>query len=112
MLKLDDHPLARVTGSPTLYDGKLYVPLASYEEAQGASQDYECCTFRGSVSALDAKTGAVLWKTYVIPDPPKPRGKNAKGLTLWGPSGSAIRSAVTIDANPDLGDAAPGSRSR
>ena len=54
---VDDHPLARITGSPTLHAGRLYVPVASYEESQGADPRYECCTFRGSVSALDAATG-------------------------------------------------------
>ena len=34
--KVDDHPLARITGSPTLHGGRLYVPVSSYEEAQGA----------------------------------------------------------------------------
>ncbi len=56
---VDDHPLARITGSPTLHDGRLYVPVSSYEEAQGADPQYECCTFRGSVAALDARTGTV-----------------------------------------------------
>ncbi|HWZ42759.1 MAG TPA: PQQ-binding-like beta-propeller repeat protein [Candidatus Saccharimonadales bacterium] len=106
--KIDDHPLARITGSPTLYNGRLYVPVSSYEEAQGASPDYECCTFRGSVSALDAKTGAVLWKTYTIDEQPKPRGKSSSGVTLWGPSGAAIWSALTIDAKRGLVYAATG----
>ena len=106
--KLDEHVLARVTGSPVLHQGRLYVPLASYEEAQGANPDYECCTFRGSVSALDVKTGAVLWKTYVIPTEPKPRGKSSKGQTLWGPAGSAIWSAVTVDAKRGVVYAATG----
>jgi polyvinyl alcohol dehydrogenase (cytochrome) len=96
--KVDDHPLARVTGSPVLYEGRLYVPTSSYEEAQGADADYECCSFRGSVSALNAATGAVLWKTYTIDEKPQPRGKSANGVTLWGPSGAAIWSSPTVDA--------------
>ncbi len=52
--KLDDHRLARVTGSPTLHEGRLYVPTSGLgEEGQGGRPQYECCTFRGSVSALD-----------------------------------------------------------
>jgi polyvinyl alcohol dehydrogenase (cytochrome) len=27
--KVDDHPFARITGSPTLHDGRLYVPVSS-----------------------------------------------------------------------------------
>jgi polyvinyl alcohol dehydrogenase (cytochrome) len=95
--KVEDHPFARITGSPTLHDGRLYVPVSSYEEAQGADPQYPCCTFRGSVSALDAGTGRVIWKTYMIPDTPQPRGKSTAGVTLWGPSGSGIWSAPTVD---------------
>ena len=95
--KVDDHPLARITGSPTLYDGRLYVPVSSYEESQGADPQYGCCTFRGNLVALDAMTGSVLWKTYVVADKPAPRGKSSAGVQLWGPSGSSIWSAPTID---------------
>ena len=95
---VDDHPLARITGSPALFDDRLYVPTSSYEESQGADPQYACCTFRGSVTALDAKTGAVVWKTYTVADMPAPRGKSSAGVPLWGPSGSAIWSAPTIDA--------------
>ncbi len=100
--KADDHPLARVTGAPTLYGNRLYVALSSYEEAQGADPDYECCSFRGSVQALDALSGAPVWKTYTIADKPKPRGKSANGATLYGPSGAAIWSAPTIDVKRGL----------
>jgi polyvinyl alcohol dehydrogenase (cytochrome) len=95
--KIDDHPLARITGAPTLFNDRLYVPVSSYEESQGADPRYACCTFRGSVSALDAKSGNVLWKSYMIADEPQPRGKSSAGVTLWGPSGSGIWSAPTID---------------
>ena len=95
--KVDEHPLARITGSPTLHAGRLYVPVSSYEEAQGADPRYECCTFRGSISALDVTTGRVIWKTSLITDPLQRRGTSTAGLPLWGPSGSAIWSAPTID---------------
>jgi polyvinyl alcohol dehydrogenase (cytochrome) len=95
--KIEDHPLARITGSPTLHAGRLYVPVSSYEEAQGADPRYECCSFRGSVSALDAATGQVIWKTTMIPDPLQKRGTSTTGATLWGPSGSGIWSAPTVD---------------
>jgi polyvinyl alcohol dehydrogenase (cytochrome) len=95
--KVDDHPLARITGSPAVHLNRVYVPVSSYEESQGADPQYACCTFRGSVVALDVSTGAVVWKTYMIPDAPNPRGKSTAGVTLWGPSGSAIWSAPTVD---------------
>ena len=95
----DSHPLARITGAPTLADGRLYVPVASLEEASGSNPNYECCTFRGSLVAYDAMTGAQIWKAYAIADPPKPTKKNSLGIQLWGPAGAAIWSAPTVDVN-------------
>jgi polyvinyl alcohol dehydrogenase (cytochrome) len=96
--KLDDHPVARVTGSPVLYEGKLFVPMSSIEEVSGTNPKYECCKFRGSVSALDAGTGKKLWKTYTISDPPKEYKKNSSGVAMYGPAGAAVWVAPTIDA--------------
>lgn len=93
----DPHPLARVTGAPQLYENRLYVPVSSGEEAAAADPTYQCCTFRGSVSALDAPSGKRIWKTYIIGDPPKPAGKNAKGTPQFGPSGGGVWNAPTID---------------
>ena len=96
-VKVEQHPAARVTGAPTLHDGVLYVPVSSIEEAFGARSDYECCTFRGSVVALDAETGEQMWKTYTIADEPRPTKKNSVGTQQFGPSGAAVWSAPTID---------------
>jgi polyvinyl alcohol dehydrogenase (cytochrome) len=96
--KVDDHPLARITGAPTLYQDRLYVPVSSLEErAGGTSTVYPCCTFRGSVLALDANTGSTLWKTYVIPEAPKPTRKTSKGIQQWGPAGGSVWSSPTLD---------------
>jgi polyvinyl alcohol dehydrogenase (cytochrome) len=95
--KLDEHDAARITGAPTLYGGRLYVPVSSWEEGSGAKAGYECCTFRGSVAALDAGTGAVIWQTYTIAEPPKPTRKTPTGTQLYGPSGAAVWTAPTID---------------
>ncbi len=97
--KVEEHPLARITGAPTLYRGRLYVPTSSYEESQGANPQYGCCTFRGSVSSLDVKTGKVVWRTYMMQEPAKARGTSSAGVTLYGPAGSSIWSAPTIDAS-------------
>jgi polyvinyl alcohol dehydrogenase (cytochrome) len=95
---LDEHLAARVTGSPTYYNRRLYVPLASGEETLEASTPkYECCKFRGSLAALDAETGKIIWKTYTVPDPPRPYKTNAEGTSLYGPAGAGIWSAPTID---------------
>ncbi len=106
--KIDDHPSATGTGAPTLHDGVLYVPMTGVsEESTASNPDYECCTFRGSITALDASTGAVLWKTYMTEEP-QPRGTSDAGAPLWGPAGVGIWSAPTIDAQRGLLYAATG----
>jgi polyvinyl alcohol dehydrogenase (cytochrome) len=96
-VKVDQHPAARITGSPTYYQGRLYVPAASSEELDGGSPQYECCTFRGSVTALDAETGKSIWKSYSIPDPPKNYKTTSTGTKLYGPAGAGIWNSPTID---------------
>ena len=95
--KVDDHPLARVTGSPVFHNGRLYVGVASGEETAGAMADYECCRFRGSLVALNAATGRRIWKTYTIAEEALPTKKNSAGTQLWGPSGAPIWSSPAID---------------
>ena len=99
IVSADQHPLAAVTGAPTLYNGRLYVPVASREEAAGGGPDYPCCTFRGSVVALNADTERQIWKTYIIPDEPKPTRKNSRGVQLFAPSGAGLWGSPTIDAS-------------
>jgi polyvinyl alcohol dehydrogenase (cytochrome) len=94
---VEDHPAARIVGAPTLYSGVLYVPVSSFEEATGSQASYQCCTFRGSVVALDSATGRQLWKAYTIPEAPRPTKQNVIGTQLYGPSGAAVWSAPTID---------------
>ena len=91
-VRVEDHPTARITGAPKLYEGRLYVPVASGEEGAGGNPRYPCCTFRGSVVALDAATGRQIWKTWVIPDVPVPTGPNR-----FGPAGGGVWSSPTID---------------
>ena len=95
--KVDDHPVARVTGTPRLHQNRLYVPVSSLEELAGADPKYPCCTFRGSVVALDATNGNQIWKTYTISEAPTPTTKNKLGTQLHGPSGAATWSSPTVD---------------
>ena len=95
--KVDNHPSAAITGAQAVYGGRVYVPVQGLsEEGQGGRGGYQCCTFRGSVSALDASTGAVIWKTYTVEES-KPRAKNKDGVQLYGPAGGGIWSSPTVD---------------
>ncbi|MGD1098344.1 MAG: PQQ-binding-like beta-propeller repeat protein [Bryobacteraceae bacterium] len=101
-IKVEDHQVGRITGAPTFYNGRLYVPVSSIEEGSAALPQYECCTFRGSVLALDAETGRQIWKSYTVLDPPKPFKKNKTGVQMHGPAGAAVWSSPTIDTKRKL----------
>ncbi len=76
----DDHPAAIITQSATVFDGRVYVGVASQEEALAALfPGYPCCSFRGSMVALDLDTGAILWKTLLAPE-------GYSGNAVWGSS--------------------------
>ena len=100
-VRLDDHPIARLVGTPQLYGGILYAPVSSFEEVAAADPKYHCCTFRGSLVALDAATGKQLWRAYTVRTPATAT-KTATGQTLFGPAGGSIFSAPTIDAKRGL----------
>ena len=95
--RVEEFPGAVVTGAPTLAAGRLYVPTSSMEEVFAGNPQYECCKFRGSVSALDAATGKVIWKSYTVAEEPKPVRKSKIGVQLWGPSGAGVWSSPTVD---------------
>lgn len=95
--KIEDHILARITGSPVLSGNRIYVPVSSYEETAGRDPKYECCKFRGSIVALDAYTGKVIWKTYTVQSEAKAIKKNSSGTQMFGPAGGAVWSAPTLD---------------
>jgi len=94
--RVEEHEATRLTGSPVALNGVVYIPAASWEETRSLDQRYECCTFRGSLTALRVRDGSVVWKTYMI-DPPKKTGVNSSGTPQWAPSGAGIWSAPTLD---------------
>lgn len=95
--KADDHRDARLTATPVLHAGVLYVPVASFEELSGGQPKYECCVFRGSVIAYEATTGKRLWKSYAIVQAPQKTTVSEIGTQQWGPSGAAVWSEPVID---------------
>jgi polyvinyl alcohol dehydrogenase (cytochrome) len=60
--QVDSHPAAIITGSPVVFDHVVYVGVSSNEESLATNPAYPCCSFRGSIVALDAKTGKMHWK--------------------------------------------------
>ncbi|MBV8847657.1 MAG: PQQ-binding-like beta-propeller repeat protein [Bryobacterales bacterium] len=100
ILKVDAHPNAVITGAPAVYDGRLYVPTSGVgEESRGQDPNYACCSFRGSISAIDIRNGELRWKSYAIQPEPRPRGQSSQGVQLLGPAGAGIWSSPTIDAS-------------
>lgn len=96
-IRADDHPATTITGTPTYYDGRLYVSVSSLEVISARKDDYPCCNFRGSVVALDPSNGKTLWRTYAVVEPATAQSKNLKGTQNYGPSGAPIWNSPTID---------------
>ncbi len=87
-----EHLLAQVTATPQFYKGVIYQGFSSLEESLAADPNAVCCSFRGSVVALDAATGRLIWQSFTIAEPAK--SVTGKGT---GPSGAAIWSTPTVD---------------
>ncbi|HTA44926.1 MAG TPA: PQQ-binding-like beta-propeller repeat protein [Bryobacteraceae bacterium] len=88
-----EHLLASATAMPVFYKGVIYQGFSSIEESLVTDPNAVCCSFRGSVVALDAATGRTIWQSFTIPEPAKPTGAGKQ----QGPSGAAIWSTPTID---------------
>ncbi len=61
-----DHFATLATATPRYYKGVLYQAFSSFEETVSGDPKYQCCTFRGSVVALNAANGDKLWQTFTI----------------------------------------------
>lgn len=97
-VEADTHPATVITGTPALHGDTLYLPVSSLEEGAAAFPDYKCCTFRGSVLALDAKTGAIKWRRWLVPEAQLVKSEEPDGVDFFGPSGVAVWTAPAIDA--------------
>jgi polyvinyl alcohol dehydrogenase (cytochrome) len=96
-----DHPAGTITGSPTVHNGRIFVPMSSTEIVSAMDENYACCSFRGGVAALDAATGKPLWRVYTT-DVAKAAGTNRKGKPALGPSGAPVWSPPAVDAKRGL----------
>ena len=99
--KVHEHIFATVTGSVTADKDKVYVPVSSNEVVPSARSEYECCTFRGSLVAVNLIDGSIAWKTYTTPEPVA-TGKNSAGANNFGPSGAPIWSSPMLDSKRKL----------
>src|SRR5215467_6445502 len=80
-----------ITSAPLYYDGIVYSGIAGGEFG-----------VRGRLTALDAKTGAILWRSYTLPAP------GERGSETWPPgTDHSMRGGATIwntpALDPDLG---------
>ena len=91
--QVNTFPSTFITGSPVVYKGVVYVGVASHEEAMAATTGYPCCSSSGSVVALSAATGAILWQTYMAPT-----NLGYSGGSVWGstPVIDAARNSVYV----------------
>lgn len=81
---VDPNPFAILTQSSVVHANVVYQGVASSEEAATAFiPDYPCCFFRGNMNAIDLKTGAIIWKTYMTPSPGAGPGRYS-GNAIWG----------------------------
>jgi len=89
-------PTTIVSGPATYFDGRLYVPISSFEVAAAGLPTHECCRSHGGIAALDATTGAQVWRYDSTPQASKTT-INRDGVQMWGPSGAAVWNAPTVD---------------
>ena len=82
--QVDAHPASVITGSPVVHETAVYVGVSSQEEGLADDPAYPCCTFRGSMVALDVFTGEMLWKTFTVPDN-KGQTNQYSGNVIWSP---------------------------
>jgi polyvinyl alcohol dehydrogenase (cytochrome) len=99
-LRADSHNAAVITATPALHDGTLFVTVSSLEESSAADPAYQCCTFRGSILALDARTGKEKWRTWMVGEPQ--HRKDEAGRSEYGPSGIALWNTPAVDARRGL----------
>lgn len=82
---LDAHPLAIITQSPSVDGNVIYQGISSLESLVAANASYPCCSFAGSMKALNASDGSVIWSTPMIPPALVGVGKYS-GAAIWGSS--------------------------
>ncbi len=98
--QVDSNPAAIITGSPVVYGNEVVVGVSSNSETDALDPFYPCCTFRGSVVALSAITGQILWQTYTVPANAGPCATSSPPMGC-GYSGGAVWDNPAIDPATD-----------
>ncbi|MEM1261357.1 MAG: PQQ-binding-like beta-propeller repeat protein [Pseudomonadota bacterium] len=96
-MKVDDHPSATLTATPSMGGDHLLVNVSSLEVVAAADENYACCTFRGKTLALDPRTGDTRWVHYAIPEAPSEVAQTRVGTAVMAPSGAPIWASPTVD---------------
>ncbi len=99
---MDGHRFSTLTGTPVFQDGRLYVPVSAYEVIAAIAPVYGCCSFRGSVAALDAATGTEIWRRYTIEEEARVTDTRWLFIDEKGPSGAPVWQAPAIDRKRGL----------
>ena len=93
-----------IFAAPILAGDKVVVAGGGFEHGVAADPRHACCTGRGFVVALEPRTGKVLWKYEVGPEPkkldPPVKIKDAYGEHVfhYGPSTSSVWCTPSYDA--------------
>ena len=97
--QIETHPLNRATAAPSIHDGRVFFPMSSIEDPLTHVPSHSCCTSRGSVTAIDATTGKILWKQYTVEKTPSQITAAVGGLPArFSPAGGSIYTPLTVDA--------------
>ena len=91
--RVDEHPAAQVTGSPIVVGDRLYVGVSSTEGSKFVKDRNTTSNFRGSLVALESKSGQLAWKMWTMPD-------NGGRIDSW--SGGAIISVPGANVQKGL----------
>ncbi|MGH3620765.1 MAG: PQQ-binding-like beta-propeller repeat protein [Sciscionella sp.] len=101
--RIDALPASIVTSSPIYFDGRIYVGVSSVQNTAPDPKNpskpdlkFPCCTFRGHIDAVNARTGDLEWRHYTVPKP-KRAGNWPSGAKRYAPSGVGVWSTPTID---------------
>jgi polyvinyl alcohol dehydrogenase (cytochrome) len=73
----------------------------SSEPESARDPGYGCCTFRGSVAALDVASGQVEWKSHLVGEEPR-AVSSAGGASRFAPAGVPAEGAPTVDVTRSL----------